>query len=57
MLGTPNKHILSRFKRNQNTHIKFNFPHRRGGGIAHLIPHVSAECADLIMKMLIYDPE
>lgn len=57
VLGTPHKHVLQRFKKNQNTHIKFNFPMKRGAGIRHLIPHVSSECADLIMKMLIYDPQ
>lgn len=37
--------------------MEFNFPEKRGTGIASLITHVSPEAVDLIMKMLIYNPD
>ncbi len=35
--------------------MEFNFPTKKYQGIAKLAPHISAECQDLILKMLIYD--
>lgn len=57
ILGTPSKKVLSKFRKHKNEHIKFNFPQRRAKGIRHLIPHISRECVDVILKMLIYDPD
>jgi len=56
ILGTPPPDILEKFKRNAS-HMDFNFPQKEGTGIARLIPHVSLECIDLILKLLAYNPE
>ena len=40
-----------------SSHMDFNFPPKKYVGITKLIPHVSAECQDLIMKMIIYNPD
>ena len=38
--------------------MEFNFPKiAEGTGIAKLIPHVSPEAIDLILKLLIYNPD
>lgn len=38
--------------------MEFNFPYvTEGSGIDKLIPHVSAEVADLIHKLLVYNPD
>lgn len=56
ILGTPTKELLERFQKNA-THMEFNFPEKKGTGIAKLIPHVSVEAQDLITKMLIYNAD
>eukprot|EP00793_Prasinoderma_coloniale_P003161 PRCOL_00005796-RA len=48
--------LLSKMKR-QSAHMDFNFPPKEGSGIEKLIPHVSAECVDLIAKLLAYNPD
>jgi renal tumor antigen len=37
--------------------MKFNFPPKTGSGIAKHLPQASAECLDLLVGMLQYDPE
>lgn len=37
--------------------MEFNFPQKLGTGIDKLLPHVSADCLDLLKQMLVYDPE
>jgi renal tumor antigen len=37
--------------------MEFNFPEKQGTGITKLIPHVSADAQDLIMRMLEYNPD
>jgi renal tumor antigen len=38
--------------------MEFNFPHvAEGTGIPKLIPHVSPEVTDLIIKLLVYNPD
>ena len=56
VLGTPRPELLSKMKR-QSAHMDFNFPPKEGSGIEKLIPHVSAECVDLIAKLLAYNPD
>mmetsp|Transcript_16035 Transcript_16035/g.17940 ORF Transcript_16035/g.17940 Transcript_16035/m.17940 type:complete len:417 (+) Transcript_16035:36-1286(+) len=56
ILGTPQQDLLERFKKHA-THMDFNFPQKTGTGISKLIPHVSADCQDLIKKMLAYNPD
>lgn len=41
----------------QSAHMDFNFPPREGTGVEKLIPHVGAECIDLISKLLAYNPD
>lgn len=45
------------FGRSKASSMKYNFPHKEGTGIRPLIPHVSAECVDLINQLLAYDPD
>ena len=56
VLGTPRPELLSKMKR-QSAHMDLNFPPKEGSGIEKLIPHVSAECVDLIAKLLAYNPD
>ena len=37
--------------------MDFNFPPKEGSGVAKLIPHVNPECVDLIVKLLMYNPD
>jgi len=56
ILGTPPKDLLDKFQRHAS-HMDFNFPPKEGSGIARLIPHVSHDCQDLILRLLAYNPE
>ena len=56
ILGTPHAETLSKFKRIGAAHLDFNFPKKEATGIAKLIPHASAECVDILNKLLAYDP-
>lgn len=55
ILGIPSKEVLENFKK-YSSHIDFNFTRKEGTGIAQLIPHVSREAHDVILKMLTYNP-
>ena len=37
--------------------MEFNFPNKLGIGISKFIPHVSADCQDIILKLLAYNPD
>ena len=37
--------------------MEFNFPTVEGSGIAKLIPHATPEVQDLIVKLLVYNPD
>lgn len=37
--------------------MELNFPPQEGSGIYKLIPHASDEAKDLIVKLLIYNPD
>ena len=56
ILGTPSKEVLEVFKRKGAAHLDFNFAKEDGTNIPKLIPHASAECVDLMCKMLAYEP-
>jgi len=56
ILGTPPQHVLDNFQKHA-THMDFDFSQKEGTGIAQLIPHVSPECQDLIIKLLAYVPD
>jgi renal tumor antigen len=53
ILGTPAKSVLDTFQKHA-MHMKFNFQQKEGTEIKRLIPHVSAEAQDLIVKLLVY---
>lgn len=55
VLGTPDIHLLSKFKQNGAAHVNFDFPPQAGIGIAQLIKHATVGCVDLLVKMLIHD--
>ena len=57
ILGTPGRATFEKLKKHSNTHIDFNFPQYEATGIAKMIPHTSAECVDLIEKLIDYDPD
>ena len=56
ILGTPDETLLAKFQK-YATHMEFNFPPIEGTGIAKLIPHASPEVQDLIVKLLMYNPD
>jgi renal tumor antigen len=57
VLGSPSAELLAKFKEHAASHIDFNFPQYEATGIAKMIPHTSAECVDLIEKLIDYDPD
>ena len=56
ILGTPPQEILDAFQKNA-THMKLDFKTQPFVGIANLIPNVSQEAQQVILKMLIYSAE
>ncbi|EGR33614.1 long flagella protein lf4, putative [Ichthyophthirius multifiliis] len=56
ILGTPNAEILQEFQ-SKASHMKFNFPYKKGTGIEKLAPNMPKDCIDLIQKLLTYDPK
>jgi renal tumor antigen len=55
-MGTPPQELLDKFQKNA-THMKLEFASKKFVGIAKLIPHVSSETQDLILKMLTYNAD
>merc|ERR1711907_925152 len=55
IMGTPSKELLGVFKLS-SSHSSLQFTEYRGTGIAKMLPHMSSACVDLILKLLIYDP-
>lgn len=55
-MGTPDKKLLDNFQKHA-THMEFDFPEQKGTGIQKMLKHVSKNCADLIEKLLIYNPD
>ena len=56
IVGTPEKSLLDNFQK-YATHMEFNFPQVDGTGIVKLIPHANTDVQDLIVKMLVYNPD
>ena len=57
IMGSPPKDLLDRFQK-YATHMEFNFQIiHEGSGITKLLPHVSPEAVDSILKLLIYNPD
>lgn len=57
ILGTPPAETLAKLKKHSNSHIDFNFPTKEGQPMAKLIPHCTADCIDVIVRLLAYDPD
>jgi renal tumor antigen len=53
VLGTPDVEVLKEFEL-KASHMKFEFTKKTGTGIEKLIPHASAQCKELINRMLEY---
>ncbi|CAF0968847.1 unnamed protein product [Rotaria sordida] len=56
VIGTPTSTTLDKFQ-HRNSAVDFNFPPRRGTGIARHLTHCSADTIDLINHLCIYDPD
>lgn len=56
VLGTPSPSTLDKFQ-HRNSAVDFNFPPRRGTGIARHLTHCSSDTVDLINQLCIYDPD
>ncbi|CAF3675222.1 unnamed protein product [Adineta steineri] len=56
VLGTPTSSTLEKFQ-HRNTAVDFNFPPRRGTGIARRLSHCSSDTTDLINQLCVYDPD
>ena len=56
ILGTPSAHILNRFQKNAS-HMDFNFAVKEGTGIDKLVPQLSQETKDIILQLLVYNPD
>jgi renal tumor antigen len=54
VLGTPGPDLMQKFKSKGASHVSFDFAAQKGIGIPQLIPHASADCIDLIVKLLKY---
>ncbi|CAF3385358.1 unnamed protein product [Rotaria sp. Silwood1] len=56
VLGTPPASTLDKFQ-HRNSAVDFNFPSRRGTGIARHLTHCSSDTIDLINQLCVYDPD
>ncbi|PRP76403.1 hypothetical protein PROFUN_15257 [Planoprotostelium fungivorum] len=56
IIGTPPTEVLNKMRR-RSTHMNFNFPPKVGTGIDKLLPNASADCLDLLKKLLAYNPD
>eukprot|EP00347_Sterkiella_histriomuscorum_P019754 403340417 len=56
IMGTPSQEMLDNFQKHA-THMEFNFQPKKFVGIQKLVPHVSQDAQDVIMKMVIYNAD
>lgn len=56
IVGTPEETLLAKFQK-YATHMELDFPQQDGTGILKLIPNGSEEVKDLIIKLLVYNPD
>jgi len=56
ILGSPDPALLANFQK-YATHMEFNFPIVPGTGLEELMPNMNKECIDLILKLLVYNPD
>ncbi|WIA11475.1 hypothetical protein OEZ85_011589 [Tetradesmus obliquus] len=57
IMGTPPPELLAKLKKRSCHSSSFDFPACEGSGLAKLLSHVHPECADLISKLLAYNPD
>eukprot|EP00357_Protocruzia_adherens_P018630 CAMPEP_0114981110 /NCGR_PEP_ID=MMETSP0216-20121206/5354_1 /TAXON_ID=223996 /ORGANISM="Protocruzia adherens, Strain Boccale" /LENGTH=426 /DNA_ID=CAMNT_0002342729 /DNA_START=52 /DNA_END=1332 /DNA_ORIENTATION=+ len=56
IMGTPSQELLDRFQKHAS-HMDFNFAREEGTGLKKLMPHITAEGQDLIIRLLAYNPD
>lgn len=57
IMGTPPADLLVRLKKRSCHSSSFDFPPCEGTGLSKLLAHVHPDCADLISKLLAYNPD
>lgn len=57
ILGTPSQATLDKLRKYKSRSLDFNFPYKRGSGLAKMIPFGTPECRELLLQLLIYDPD
>lgn len=57
IIGTPPSELLAKLKKRSSHSASFDFPPCEGTGLAKMLAHVPPECADLISKLLAYNPD
>jgi renal tumor antigen len=57
IVGTPPPELLSKLKKRSTHSSSFDFPPCEGSGLAKMLTHVAPDCADLISKLLAYNPD
>jgi len=57
VLGTPSQTTLDKLRKYKSRSLDFNFPYKRGSGLAKMIPFGSQDCRELILQLLVYDPD
>jgi serine/threonine protein kinase len=57
IIGTPPPELLAKLKKRSTHSSSFDFPPCEGSGLAKMLSHVPPDCADLISKLLAYNPE
>ncbi|CAF3330688.1 unnamed protein product [Rotaria socialis] len=56
ILGTPSPALLEKFQ-HRNSAVDFNFPTRRGTGLARYLTNSSPDAIDLVNQLCVYDPD
>jgi len=57
VLGTPSQSTLDKLRKYKSRSLDFNFPYKRGTGLAKMIPFGSKDCRELLLQLLVYDPD
>lgn len=57
IIGTPPPELLARLKKRSSHSSTFEFPPCEGSGLVKMLSHVPPDCADLISKLLAYNPD
>lgn len=57
VIGTPPPELLARLRARSSHGASFDFPPCAGSGLAKMLGHVHPHCADLISRLLAYNPD